>query len=276
MSDETYYVKIRGRVLGPFHTDRLIEMVSQGKLSRVHMLSTDNQNWQKASEYPDLFQSAGRATSSATQPATQNAPTAPGVESGDVWHYGLNGQPQGPVSKSVIVGLLTSGQLTASDSLWREGMDDWQPLSSVPEFSSALQVPQSVQVPQPGNRFCTHCGAPCQINQAVCLKCGMSLDPPTPVAGNNYGHNPQVANPQVANPQVTKAGTSGDTLASISLATAIVGLLCLGIILGPIAVVAGIIALALGTQKSGFAIAGIVIGVVDIGVFFVLIALINF
>ena len=193
MSDETYYVKIRGRVLGPFHTDRLIEMVSQGKLSRVHMLSTDNQNWQKASEYPDLFQSAGRTTSSAMKPETQNAPTSPGLDSGDVWHYGINGQPQGPVSKSVIMSLFTSGQLTASDSLWREGMDDWQPLSSVPEFSNALQVPQSVQVPQnvqvpqPGSRFCTHCGAPCQVNQAVCLKCGMSLDLP-PAAGNNYGN----------------------------------------------------------------------------------------
>lgn len=281
MSDETYYVKIRGRVLGPFHTDRLIEMVSQGKLSRVHMLSTDNQNWQKASEYPDLFQSAGRTTSSAMKPEAQNAPTAPGLDSGDVWHYGINGQPQGPVSKSVIMSLFTSGQLTASDSLWREGMDDWQPLSSVPEFSNALQVPQNLQVPQPtanpfaapGNRFCSHCGATCQVNQAVCLKCGMSLDPPTPAAGNNYRHNPQVANPQVANPQAATAGTSGDALANVSFYCGLVGLLCFGIILGPIAIVTGIIALAMGTQKSGFAIAGMVLGFVDFCAFFVLLAL---
>ncbi|MDA7906592.1 GYF domain-containing protein [Mariniblastus sp.] len=272
MSDETYYVKIRGRVLGPFHTDRLIEMVSQGKLSRVHMLSTDNQNWQKASEYPDLFQSAGRTTSSPMKPETQNAPTAPGLDSGDVWHYGINGQPQGPVSKSVIMSLFTSGQLTASDSLWREGMDDWLPLSSVPEFSNALQAPQNVQVPQPtanpfaapGNKFCSHCGSPYQVNQAVCLKCGMSLEPPTPVAGNNYGNNA---------PVVVVDSSNALSLAQVSFWCGLVGLICFGILLGPIALITGIIALAQGTEKVGYAVAGMILGVVDCGTFFVLLSL---
>jgi hypothetical protein len=138
MSEETYYVKIRGRVLGPFLPDRLIEMVKQGKLSRVHMLSTDNDHWQKASAFPELFQAAAvssRTTEAVASPITAE-PDTPTLELGEVWHYAINGESKGPVAQTTIRELIGMGQLKETDLIWREGMQEWKPASSVPIFNS--------------------------------------------------------------------------------------------------------------------------------------------
>ena len=141
MSEDTYYVKIRGRVLGPFLPDRLIEMVKQGKLSRVHMLSTDNEHWQKASAFPELFQAAAVSSRTTEAVASQitaepEAESTPSMELGEVWHYAINGESKGPVAQTTIRELIGMGQLTETDLIWREGMQEWKPASSVPIFNS--------------------------------------------------------------------------------------------------------------------------------------------
>jgi len=45
------------------------------------------------------------------------------------WYYALNGQQQGPVSEQEIVQLTSSGIITASTLIWRDGLPDWQPVS---------------------------------------------------------------------------------------------------------------------------------------------------
>ena len=143
MSNQTYYVKIRGRVLGPFNADRLTEMVKQGKLSRVHMLSADGDNWQKANEFPELFQVAAQSkanvgNTTAVESKNDNQQSPPAAQEEDVWHYGINNDSFGPVSPSVIVELIGTGQLTEHDLVWREGMGEWTKAASVPQFSNIL------------------------------------------------------------------------------------------------------------------------------------------
>lgn len=138
--------------MGPFRPERLIEMVKQGKLSRVHMLSTDNDHWQKASEFPDLFQAAARHKPQADDElnqvstgdqkeassaiANQSGQPAAGSEEG--WHYGINNESFGPVSQAKIFELIGLGQLAENDLVWREGMAEWLKAGTMPVFRSLL------------------------------------------------------------------------------------------------------------------------------------------
>ncbi len=48
------------------------------------------------------------------------------------WYYAVNGRQSGPVAETLLKQLVGSGQIGAHDLVWREGMQEWQPVSSVP------------------------------------------------------------------------------------------------------------------------------------------------
>ena len=52
------YVRLRGKVHGPFDETRLKAMVNRGQLSRIHQVSEDGNSWTKASAYDELFAAA--------------------------------------------------------------------------------------------------------------------------------------------------------------------------------------------------------------------------
>lgn len=56
------------------------------------------------------------------------------------WYYAVgNSQQQGPVDLATLQRLIAGGQVGPSDLVWRDGMADWVPASSVPELQT--QVP---------------------------------------------------------------------------------------------------------------------------------------
>jgi hypothetical protein len=93
--------------------------------------------------------------------------------------------------------------------------------------------------------------------------------------GNPYATptNPQTINVHVQNTGKPAEKKSG--YASASLACGVIGLLIFGIILGPLAIVFGIISMSQGEENSGSAGVGIVLGIIDVFAFFVLIAMMN-
>lgn len=54
------------------------------------------------------------------------------------WYYSENGSQAGPISELELRGKITAGSVTAEDLVWRDGMEDWQKVASVPELSNAL------------------------------------------------------------------------------------------------------------------------------------------
>ena len=54
------------------------------------------------------------------------------------WYYGSQGQQNGPIAESELRHLMTQGVVTQETLVWREGLLEWKPLSSVME----LQGPQ--------------------------------------------------------------------------------------------------------------------------------------
>ena len=53
--DTQLYIRVRGRVLGPYDQEKLQSLARRGQLSRMHEISEDATNWVHASAYPQLF-----------------------------------------------------------------------------------------------------------------------------------------------------------------------------------------------------------------------------
>ncbi|MFK7820031.1 MAG: ATPase, T2SS/T4P/T4SS family, partial [Planctomycetaceae bacterium] len=50
-----YYIRFRGRKLGPLTVDRLHSLAKRGRFARHYEVSTDGKRWSSAAEYPELF-----------------------------------------------------------------------------------------------------------------------------------------------------------------------------------------------------------------------------
>ena len=68
------------------------------------------------------------------------------------WYYSKNSTQLGPVPDADFRAKLASGEVGASEMVWREGMTDWVPVSTVPEFSALLQNRMSA-VPSAGTPY---------------------------------------------------------------------------------------------------------------------------
>lgn len=63
------------------------------------------------------------------------------------WYYSKNGNQLGPISGDEIKAKLASGEIGATDLVWKDGMADWVPASQVGELRSL--VPPASQVTPP-------------------------------------------------------------------------------------------------------------------------------
>ena len=146
--ETSLYIRIRGRVLGPYETEKLQIMVRRGQLSRLHELSTDGVSWVRATNYPELFTTnvelpqqanaqvsekaatpKGNGLATSTNPVTiAAAPTAADAK----WYYSRGGVQLGPVDSAMMRSMAMSGQLSPDDLVWTDGMGDWQAGRNVP------------------------------------------------------------------------------------------------------------------------------------------------
>lgn len=148
---EQYFIRVRGRVQGPFDADKLRQLARRGQFSRLHEISTDSQQWLPAKSFPDLFAASpavsqpesGTVSALATEVARgMPAPAPSAAPQGnfprqDVWYYGQGGTPTGPVDFLRLSNLIAAGQLGPDTSVWREGMADWVPAHTVPGLVSS-------------------------------------------------------------------------------------------------------------------------------------------
>lgn len=61
------------------------------------------------------------------------------------WYYAKGGSQQGPVSSEDLQAKISSGELAASDLIWRDGMKDWLPVSQVGDFGSHVPSAGAIQ-----------------------------------------------------------------------------------------------------------------------------------
>ena len=106
-----YYIRFKGKPIGPYEESQLLEMKSKGKLARTTEISEDKVDWHNAEEFDFLgFQRGESGTPSEYEPAD--------------WFYSENGKDgYGPVTATTIREKLQSGQLSGNSYVWQQGQN---------------------------------------------------------------------------------------------------------------------------------------------------------
>lgn len=136
MADKLYYVRVRGKVMGPFGPMQLRKLRDRGQFRSFHEISEDRHTWGNAAELTDIF---ARETlevqddSDGAQPRGKPRRPAAGPPSEGWFYADAAGQHQGPIDLSVLLALRNAGSLSNETLVWREGFEEWRPLlSAVP------------------------------------------------------------------------------------------------------------------------------------------------
>ena len=124
------YVRLRGRVQGPFDFPVLQSMAQRGQLSRIHQVSEDQQGWQKAGEFPEVFVAVNKSNvGTRGQVTTITAKAITDAEAD--WYFENDREPEGPFRLEEMRQKFSSGELNPDHQVWREGMSTWVAASTV-------------------------------------------------------------------------------------------------------------------------------------------------
>jgi GYF domain 2 len=121
--EERYYVRFKGRVLGPMSKDKTIELIRRGQISRMHELSPDGLAWRPAEEFTELFPKKVEPAPQAAQQAKKDA--APVAQPAEQWYAHIDGQNVGPIEEDELRMLAASGRLLPDSLIWKNGMSEW-------------------------------------------------------------------------------------------------------------------------------------------------------
>ena len=124
MADDRYYLRFKGRVLGPFNKEKALDMVKRGQITRQHELSPDGTHWSLAEKYDEFF------PATLAKPLAAAVETKPTLEVGNQsnpteWYAHFDGANQGPVEESGIRALVAAGKISESTLVWKAGMANW-------------------------------------------------------------------------------------------------------------------------------------------------------
>ena len=88
----------------------------------------------------------------AEPPPEEAAPpaAAPGAESDLEWHIAVDGDQMGPYETAQMLEMMAANQINEETYVWRDGYDDWLPLSDVSELQMAAGgAPAAAPAPAP-------------------------------------------------------------------------------------------------------------------------------
>jgi len=149
MDEKQLYVRVRGKVTGPFGFQQLKSLRDRGQFRRFHEVSEDRKSWTPASSIAELFpqtdnRSGGQPGQSAEAQTTgvlkQPRSAAAAMQGAALWYYvDGDGKEIGLVSREHLVELWQSGTILPTTLVWKEGMNDWAELSSVDAGVTSLK-----------------------------------------------------------------------------------------------------------------------------------------
>jgi hypothetical protein len=142
MSEKLFYVRMRGRVSGPFSVTQLQALYQRGQLGRFHEVSEDRQSWATASTLGFLFPPApgGEAVLEVGSAAPASFFTQK-TELGTWYYLDAAGQAQGPVSREQLDELRRNGGVSGQSLVYEAGMAAWTPLDQLAPAAVAVAVP---------------------------------------------------------------------------------------------------------------------------------------
>jgi len=147
-SESSYFIRIRGRVLGPYTLKQLNTLRVRGQFSQSSEISPDGQKWESAATL-ELFSSSAKKSiqrtadiaddsqQSSPNVGTSTVPTTPANGSA-TWHYSVEDEQLGPVPLAELQEMIAVGSLSLNDLVWKGGMPEWIRASEVPELNQIL------------------------------------------------------------------------------------------------------------------------------------------
>ena len=189
-NDETsYFIRVRGRVLGPYDVAQLKTLRARGQFGRANEVSTDRQTWQSAAAIEHLFVGSKKTAVvpaeefetaiTVTRPAQGQSGGPPSRSTQPAWHYSVGSEQYGPVTLLELRGLAASGQLRPDDLIWKEGFADWMPLRDVAELGAVTRPGVAAPTASVASgtialqACCFACGTLTDARAEVCPKCGV-------------------------------------------------------------------------------------------------------
>ena len=185
------------------------------------------------------------------------------------WYYARGGRQEGPTDLQTVRDMIASGQLMASDLVWRDGMTDWQAAAEIPALADAFGAPPPTGV---SGAYAAAVPPPPAYPPQPQPAYPQQQQPVYPPAGP-YGQPGQPYVPPYAQPAGYYVGPAGRSYvddARNAMIVAIIGIFCVGIVLGPVGIVLGH-----GAKRNmrasgnldgdGMATAAIVIGWIVVG-----------
>lgn len=173
MSEDRFYIRFKGKILGPLTDQKIQELARRGQITRMHDVSPDGRSWVKAGEYGNLFNSdksvdsksaggAGQASASIPVnplyaqpvPVASVQPVGRPTESPDMsvqWYAHINGENRGPLTTASLMSSVSSGQVAPDTLVWRAGFDDWRPAGDC--FPQSFSQPTETQTTTTGGSY---------------------------------------------------------------------------------------------------------------------------
>lgn len=132
MSEKRLYVRVRGRVIGPFSLAQLKALRERGQFHRFHEVSEDRKRWVSAATLEELF-ADGAESVLAIEPTDARpgtAAAAPRTDPATEWFYvDAQGNQAGPVSQDQLLSFARAGTIKGETLVWKEGLANWMTLA---------------------------------------------------------------------------------------------------------------------------------------------------
>lgn len=146
MPDDLWYVRSKGRTIGPFPFSKLETLRDRSMLSRFDDVSNDGKTWTVASQVPALFDEpkdqplTGNQTSQKMIDQDEtlfNKAMATHLDRNDPdrsvqWYYVKDGVHVGPISFNDLQVLAARGELVDQSLVWNENLPSWIHASTLP------------------------------------------------------------------------------------------------------------------------------------------------
>lgn len=194
--NERYYVRFKGRVLGPLAREKALELVNRGQITRQHELSPDGIEWKLAKEFPEFFESDLELVG---QKESRSESLAPDLLK-EEWFAHFDNNNRGPVDLTGMKNWIALGMVKKETMVWRLGMSEWLPAELIRAewFSDSRPMESNSQKSHAPNMSvnCPHCQVQLSVNPAhagsvlPCNSCGGKFQVPIPTANsdNNQSH----------------------------------------------------------------------------------------
>src|SRR5579883_641283 len=132
MSEKRLYVRVRGRVIGPFSLAQLKALRERGQFHRFHEVSEDRKRWVSATTLDELFGGEAESALKLEPAGTRTGAGEAGQRAEPVaeWFYvDAQGNQAGPVAQEQLLSFARAGTIKGETLVWKEGLASWTALT---------------------------------------------------------------------------------------------------------------------------------------------------